>query len=78
MPSQNSGFKCSSSLPIYIYKKVSYETMNYESYENIGKYSVMSLFCRISLQTQCARVSAGFCVDLFPLVENVLRSHYEE
>ncbi|XP_066502881.1 KATNB1-like protein 1 [Hoplias malabaricus] len=29
------------------------------------------------LADKCAHVSVGFCVDLFPLVKNVLRSRYE-
>ncbi|KAI4902051.1 hypothetical protein NFI96_033107 [Prochilodus magdalenae] len=31
-----------------------------------------------SLRAKCGRVSVGFCVDLFPLVKNVLKSHYED
>ncbi|KAL7861802.1 hypothetical protein SRHO_G00132430 [Serrasalmus rhombeus] len=31
-----------------------------------------------SLHAKCAYVSVGFCVDLFPLVKKLLRSHYED
>ncbi|KAL6478070.1 hypothetical protein MHYP_G00139050 [Metynnis hypsauchen] len=31
-----------------------------------------------SLHSKCAYVSVGFCVDLFPLVKKLLRSHYED
>ncbi|XP_036449621.1 KATNB1-like protein 1 [Colossoma macropomum] len=31
-----------------------------------------------SLHAKCAYVSVGFCVDIFPLVKNLLRSHYED
>uniref|UniRef100_A0AAR2JPB6 Katanin regulatory subunit B1 like 1 n=1 Tax=Pygocentrus nattereri TaxID=42514 RepID=A0AAR2JPB6_PYGNA len=31
-----------------------------------------------SLHAKCAYVSVGFCVDFFPLVKKLLRSHYED